>query len=248
MAPPGEHGEFVDCADDERRRVLVDRLVDDANRKRLLPLGEGAARMFLRLLRGALEDQPPSTLRVPVAIGIIELRSAPRAGEELEDAFADHTADQIEQIVQEHMSKEDTTGVGLVDEGVPPDAAGAQQDDVPSRHRQLVERDEYISELQQQLADIQKQLIAQRTLAATHNQTAAATQAQLISDLRSSEEYISEFEAVSIAETKRLEMELREITEYTEEFEATSIAELARATDEISQLRAQLAAAGRGDP
>ena len=53
---------------------------------------------------------------------------------------------------------------------------------------------------------------------------------------------------MSIAETNRLEMELREMSEYTEEFEATSIAEFARATDEISHLRAQLAATGRGDP
>jgi hypothetical protein len=133
------------------------------------------------------------------ATALVDARQAlinVRAGEELEDAFADHTADQIEQIVQEHMSKEDTTGVGLVDEGVPPDAAGAQQDDVPSRHRQLVERDEYISELEQQLADVQKELIAQRSLLASHKQTAAATQAQLKSDLRSREEYIGELEAM----------------------------------------------------
>jgi hypothetical protein len=93
-----------------------------------------------------------------------------QAGKELKDAFAGLTADQIKQIIQEHLSNEDTTGAGRVDEGVPPATAGAQQDDVlgvPSRRRQPAERDEYICELEQQLADVQKQLIAQRTLAAT---------------------------------------------------------------------------------
>ena len=90
-------------------------------------------------------------------------------------------------------------------------------------------------QLEKQLADVSRQLVDQRTLAATHKRSAEEAQ-----------EYITELEAVSIAETNRLETEVRELTEYTEEFETVSMTEFDRMADEISQLRAQLAAATAG--
>ena len=90
-------------------------------------------------------------------------------------------------------------------------------------------------QLEKQLADVNRQLVDQRTLAATHKQSAEEAQ-----------EYITELEATSIAETNRLETEVRELTEYTEEFETVSMTEFDRMADENSQLRAQLAAAKAG--
>lgn len=83
-------------------------------------------------------------------------------------------------------------------------------------------------QLEKQLADVNRQLVDQRTLA------------------QEAQEYITELEATSIAETNRLETEVRELTGYTEEFETVSMTEFDRMADENSQLRAQLAAAKAG--
>ena len=116
----------------------------------------------------------------------------------------------------------------LEEEAVPPDTSELVQNRFRDGSKPELASLQRSQQLEKQLADVNRQLVDQRTLA------------------QEAQEYITELEATSIAETNRLETEVRELTEYTEEFETVSMTEFDRMADENSQLRAQLAAAKAG--